>query len=522
MSRLILVDSDDEKLGYASLEETHTGHGKRHRAFVTLLINSKNQVLLQKRRHRLFDGFWDLTAISHTLHVNGLDETYQEASDRALKKEMGIGSVEVRNIGAFTYFAQDGKNCENEYCAVLIGNYDGEYRANPLEVYGSNWVGFASFIKDVERNPKKYTPWAVRAAKILTKTDLSMGNASVFGEELEKFLKTFNSYASSYFQKRFKALGQYPSLIRRFYKDLEDISQGGKRMRGFLVYLGYLMGGGKETKSILSVALAVEILHTFLLIHDDIIDKSDTRRGKVTIHKRFEKIFGQHYGVSQGIIVGDIACFEALSLVNSSDFEESLKVKCQKKLYEVILETAYGEALDVEYSYRPAKIKDILNVADLKTARYSLVGPLTIGGLLGGASERQLAAYEKFGLAMGLAFQLQDDYLGVYGDEKVLGKSVLSDMREGKNTLLIYKARELGTTDDRKIIDRLWGKPDSKIDDLEKIKKILINIGAVRWHEHEMIDLVNRARKHVKPMTSDIKLQKVIGEMVDFVVSRKS
>ena len=139
---LILVDKADRKIGYASKEDCHQGRGKRHRAFVTILLDSKNRVLLQKRRHRLFDGLWDFTAISHPLRMDDKNEDYQEASDRALKKEMAIGSVPIRNIGGFNYFAKDGKNCENEYCAVLVGYYNGNYKPNPKEVYEAkkNWL----------------------------------------------------------------------------------------------------------------------------------------------------------------------------------------------------------------------------------------------------------------------------------------------------------------------------------------------------------------------------------------------
>lgn len=176
---LLLVDEKDKFLGYAPRKECHSGEGKRHRAFVTLLFDSKNQVLLQKRKHRLFDNFWDLTAISHPLHFSeetksqraketkSFDESYQEASDRALKKEMGIAHVAVKKVGAFNYFAKDGENCENEYCAVLVGRYDGRYKPNPDEAYETKQIDFDQFVVDVKASPSQYTPWAVLAVKQL-------------------------------------------------------------------------------------------------------------------------------------------------------------------------------------------------------------------------------------------------------------------------------------------------------------------------------------------------------------------
>lgn len=165
---LILVDENDHFKGYASREECHIGEGRRHRAFVTLLVNSQNQVTLQKRKHRLFDNLWDLTAISHPLHLeNGHDENYQEASDRALKREMGVGQVPIKKVGAFNYFAKDRDNCENEYCAILTGKYDGQYQPNQDAVYQIKQVDFDQFIKDVKVFSSQYTPWAVLAVKQL-------------------------------------------------------------------------------------------------------------------------------------------------------------------------------------------------------------------------------------------------------------------------------------------------------------------------------------------------------------------
>ncbi len=168
--KLLLVDSKDDFKGYASYGECHLGKGKRHRAFVTLLFDSNNQVLLQKRKHKLFDGLWDFTAISHPLRINGRTETYQKASDRALKKEMGIKQVPVKKVGAFNYFARDGVNCENEYCVVLVGNYDGEVKPNKQEVYETKRVLFDEFASGVESQSSMYTPWATKAIKILNLT----------------------------------------------------------------------------------------------------------------------------------------------------------------------------------------------------------------------------------------------------------------------------------------------------------------------------------------------------------------
>lgn len=167
MTKVILVDKKDNFVGYVSPNDAHLGRGMHHRAFVTLLFDSQRKVLLQKRRHKLFDGLWDLTAISHPLRIDGKNESYQIASDRALKKEMGVGSVRIEKVGGFNYFAKSGKNCENEYCAVLIGNYNGNLRPNKNEVYQTKRLKFDEFVEEINNNPKIFTPWAKKALKIL-------------------------------------------------------------------------------------------------------------------------------------------------------------------------------------------------------------------------------------------------------------------------------------------------------------------------------------------------------------------
>lgn len=346
--------------------------------------------------------------------------------------------------------------------------------------------------------------------------------SKMFESELKKFLSSFDPYMQNFFAKKLKDLGTYPHLIRDFYKSLADFMAGGKKMRGFLLYLGYRLGGSKDLKRILPICLAFEIVHNFLLIHDDIIDKSETRRGKVTIHKKYEKLFGAHYGTSQAIILGDIACFEAFRLVSFAKLDKLQKEITCDILSQVLLETAYGEALDVEYSFQNASLNQIWTVVDLKTARYTMVGPLTIGANLAKMGKKQVDSLVKYGLSVGQAFQLQDDILGVFGEEKITGKSTLSDIREGKNTLLINRAKQLANLNQKKLIDKLWGKENAQRNDLELICEIVKACGAYDWAQSEKLKLSRKAKTSVDLITDDEKLRKILFEIADFVVSRES
>lgn len=313
-------------------------------------------------------------------------------------------------------------------------------------------------------------------------------------------------------------------------------------MRAFLVYLGYLIGTHlrfnpsdglnlqKDFQKILPIALAIEIIHSFLLIHDDIIDKSDMRHGAPTIHRRYEKLVGSppavrlrdeagHYGLSQAILLGDIACFEAFSLINSSSFDNDLKVICQGQLIKTLLNTGYGEALDVEAPYRGATLAQIRQVMDLKTARYSFVGPLSLGAILGGAGKEQISSLTKFGLSCGMAFQLKDDILGVFGDEKVTGKPM--DFSEGKNTMLIYKTYELVNAKEKAYLKKIWGNKNANSGDLKRVGQIIRDCGALAWCEKEQVKLANAAKKVIFDITNDKELQIIFEQIADFVIGRE-
>lgn len=161
---LLLVDKNDKFLGqYASKSKCHTGRGLHHRAFTILICNKKGEVLLQKRKHKIWDKFWDLTN-SHPLHKeDGNDETYEEAAKRCLKKEWGI-EIPLKKLFGFNYFAKHkGNFCENEYCAFLAGEHNGEVFPDPGLIYEHKWLPLNKLLKEIKAHPGKYTPWLIKA-----------------------------------------------------------------------------------------------------------------------------------------------------------------------------------------------------------------------------------------------------------------------------------------------------------------------------------------------------------------------
>ncbi len=169
--QIILAVDDNGKFSgeYIPKMVGHTGEGKRHLAITVLLYNKKGEVLLQKRKHKIFDNIWDLTGATHPLHKkDGTDESLEQASWRCLEVEYGIKKkTALKNLGFFNYFAKYGKYCENEHCAILVGEYDGPIKMDPKVGYEYKWMGKGEFLKDIKKNPNKYTAWAIEGSKLL-------------------------------------------------------------------------------------------------------------------------------------------------------------------------------------------------------------------------------------------------------------------------------------------------------------------------------------------------------------------
>lgn len=178
MTQTILAcDDQGNFLEYIPKEAGHTGEGRRHLAITVLVYNSQGEVLLQRRKHQVFDNIWDFTASTHPLHKeSGGDESLDEATLRALKDEYGIEEVkDLKVMGSFNYFAKVGELCENQqavFCEnehdhLLVGEYNGEIKLNPTDAYEAKWVDKMETLKDMEANPDKYTAWAKEGLKVL-------------------------------------------------------------------------------------------------------------------------------------------------------------------------------------------------------------------------------------------------------------------------------------------------------------------------------------------------------------------
>lgn len=351
-----------------------------------------------------------------------------------------------------------------------------------------------------------------------------------YKEYFVTYASEIDSFLARFFKQKIKESKKITPIAADMWKKLRDFIAGGKRIRGGLVKLGYECFGGKDKKAILPVSAAIEITHGAILIHDDIIDQADLRHHRPTVHRRYEAYHRKkyqkgeplHYGESLAICVGDVGFYEGISLIGKSSFPEKLRLQAISQLAGFMIETCYGEGLDVDLGYRERiSEKAIMIINTLKTAYYTLVGPLKLGGILAGAKDRQLAKFEDYGAPLGVAFQLQDDILGMYGTVKKLGKPVDSDIKESKNTLLYTQALKRGSPKQQRRLTSLWGKKDITPKEVEEAREIIRKTGSLEYSQKVARKLVEKGKKSVSKITKNRELQEVFLSLADFIVERE-
>lgn len=330
---------------------------------------------------------------------------------------------------------------------------------------------------------------------------------------LHPYVSSSQAFLKKFFARKKKEAEKIDPEIKRALEIFESYASGGKKIRGALTVLGYQMAGGGDLEAVLPVSCGIELLHNFLLIHDDIIDKDALRRGKPTVHKQV--------GDSKAIIVGDIGSFLGYELILSANFPREILVEAFSKLNDFVLKTGYGQMLDIDYDQKKdISWEDIYNVRLYKTAYYTFVMPLSVGATLAKADSPTQKAIETYGVNVGIAFQIADDILGIFGDPKVTGKSNNSDIKEGKKTFLYAKALELAGPADKKFLIKRYGTENLKVNEIEKIRSIFESSGSLEYSKKLALELAANGKRVIKEVTADSKYQAILTELADFVVSR--
>jgi geranylgeranyl diphosphate synthase type I len=328
-----------------------------------------------------------------------------------------------------------------------------------------------------------------------------------------------------------------------FARAAADTLDGGKRLRARFCVTGWQsvreQGGHRGALpdgAVAAAAASLEIFHAAALVHDDLVDNSDTRRGRPAAHRRLESDHGAAgwagdaavFGRSAAILLGDLLVAWSDDLLEAG-LSASAHAAAAREIYALMRrEVTIGQFLDVaeEAAYRTAADEDqaarALRIASLKSARYSVQHPLLLGAALAGADEAQTDALRRFGHPVGLAFQLRDDVLGVFGDAAVTGKPSGDDLREGKRTLLIAYAREALAPGARAVLDELLGDPTLDADQIASLQRTIVDTGALERVEQHIAAYAEEADRALRAAPLGTAAVGVLRDLARAAISRSA
>jgi geranylgeranyl diphosphate synthase, type I len=278
---------------------------------------------------------------------------------------------------------------------------------------------------------------------------------------------------------------------------------GGKRLRPAFCVAGWQVAGGDaDDPRVVRAAAALELLQASALVHDDLMDGSDTRRGRPATHRAFAerhdaagwRAAPDRFGAGAAILLGDLLLTWSHELFRTSGFDPVTVDRAAPLFDACTTEVVAGQYLDLVSQAMGRSDEDLaLRVVRFKAASYTVVRPLHIGAALAGADESLLTALTAYGEPLGIAFQLRDDVLGVFGDPEQTGKPAGDDLREGKRTVLLARATQSADPAGRALLDRCVGHPDLTADDLTGLRRVIVDSGALASVEATITELEGRA-----------------------------
>jgi len=321
--------------------------------------------------------------------------------------------------------------------------------------------------------------------------------------ELQQAPELFENVLARFFQENTERYA-YGDLFEPLYLDItEFVARRGKRIRPMLMLASYRVFGGDrsfDNHSLLRAALSLELLHSFILIHDDVIDQSERRRRLPTFHKLVEERLGKiedaaRVGENVAVVVGDILFAMAVDTLRSTDFAPPLRDAALSHFLRYISDTGAGEVYDILLGTRDiARVQeaDIMRMYTLKTTRYTFEAPLVLGALLAGMDDDHLRELAELIEPVGLAFQIQNDLIE-YHQFKGVDRLRQTDILEGKKTLLLRVAYDQLVDVDRSFLQLCLSTRTSNDASVSKIEQLIDKSGAVALLSQRMEDLFQKA-----------------------------
>jgi isopentenyl-diphosphate delta-isomerase type 1 len=506
---VILLDERGRARGSAPERVIHGPATPLHLGFACHLFDRSGRALMTRHPGpaEAGPGVWSNACRGHPQP----GETLRTAVSRRLQEDLGVTATRMAlGLSDFTYRAIVAEGVlEHELCPVVVAETDDLPSSDAGDRSGAEWIAWDALCERASRHPRSLSPWS--AAQItelaglrspLDRRDAGCGDpldaplcptppALVprrwptdqllpIADEVEQHLERFLA------QKMAELVAIDPALAAVGGEIVELVSAGGKRLRPAFVYWGHRAAGGRDQPAVAGVAAAIEMLHTFALLHDDVMDRALTRRGRAAAHRalaevhRADRLGGdpEWFGASAAILAGDLASVWADQLLDSAPLPEGARARVRRVFDTLRIEVMSGQYLELRLDNTSGHDPEpVRRVALLKSGRYTVTRPLQLGAAI--ADSDGPGALEAFGDAIGLAFQMRDDILGLFGDPAVTGKSNVEDLRTGKRTVLMTRAMSLATAAQRAVLEHSLGDPDLDDEAAARCREAIARSGAL-------------------------------------------
>lgn len=540
--QVIIIDLDDAQIGSMSKVQSHLGEGTLHRAFSVLLFNSDNKLLIQKRAASkiTFPSLWANSCCSHPLNNSDeidLDDDIgvKRAAIRKLEQELGITPDQVpiddfHLITRMHYSARaDEKWIEREIDHILFIQADVTLDINYNEIDEVKWVDkheLQLMIDEQHADNSQIAPWFREInSRFLTHWWSHINDMRRFQDDLIhrvgeiklgtqiSLLDALKNHSIIVDEKIVNALKQ-SSNERLRGAMLHLIEGGGKRLRAIMPWLvADACGGANET--LYDIGAAIEIIHNFTLIHDDIMDNDELRRGRKSVHVEFD--------IPTAINAGDsmlALSFEIMS--NCPGISDKNSRTLVSIISNMVKKVAEGQQLDMDFEFGERVTEDqYLSMISGKTAAMFTTCART-GALLSGASDELVEELSEWGENLGLCFQLIDDLIDVTGDSETLGKPACSDVIEGKQTLIAIHAFNQDPAQLQQF-HRIFGCADDSIttEDLDLVINELFNAGSIDYARNKAMEFNNKAHSYLDTLPQSEAVS-ILRELTDWQLVRIS
>ena len=538
---VIQVNENDEVIGPISKLDSHHQDGKYHRAFSVMLFDSSGRLLLQRRAsHKItFPDVWANSCCSHPLHSEEEMEIknalgVKRAAVRKLEQELGIHPSQVP-IEKFDFVTkmryqarQDEDWIEREIDHCLVIHADVDVNPNPNEVSEVKWVSQAELeemlVSDDSENV--IAPWfRCIAARVMdddwwrpgcvSADDLihDMGDVShMLPNAIGADLTTSIAEVKDLVESRIERALTHSNLPRLSGAMMHLVEGGGKRLRATLPWL-VAKAVGDTHSGLLDVGAAIEIIHNFTLVHDDIMDDDDVRRGRPAVHVE--------YDLPTAINAGDAMlaiAFEAMAVAEG--IEPELLPFLVKRIGRMVRKCSEGQQLDIEFEDRDVVSEDeYIEMIHGKTAAMFLTCA-EVGSHLAGADEEIIQCMHDWGLALGLCFQLMDDLIDVLSDSDTLGKPSGSDVAQGKRTLMVIHALRQPASQAKDDLLAVLGKGDNvTAEQVARGHQALHDLGSIDYAKAKA-EAYHRKAHDCLDRISENPALRVLRELTDYQLNR--